>query len=462
MATGRKRLKPDIKAEHRRDTLRRYADKNQQKLRDAARVLSEPTSMNPAQPLCVLIEPRLANQRPDTARGIATTYALPTTTYIETQGIEAFDEKRQRPHMSKTQRRHEGRPPPPRPPTLPKKIKNTGHSSQAQVENLKPRTRSPFNKVNDDVDHDDTERDDTNMDPPSPKPPRLVPERVLPSWATSTLRTPDALPPCAETFQSFSLLCPTNLMRDITNKGRARPPAKPQYKGSSSSKLPKKGSASSNPFLVDENGKIVNRLGPERRPVLTRQPAQARLLFCPVTIGVTLTERERVANLRRREAAERANQRIAAQARLAMAVAHEVRFPANPPPPSATHSAPPRRRDGLREDRREPLCDTDLYLTNLRPDFQTPKQAHHKCGICLGTKSHPVLYGCGHGYCYVCTRKLLETSWECPECRAVMTQPPILNYDAKSAIAFDNPDWVDKSRVDVNWDGLTFPSFPRK
>lgn len=32
--------------------------------------------------------------------------------YLATHGAEAFDEKQERPHMAKTQKRHEGRPPP--------------------------------------------------------------------------------------------------------------------------------------------------------------------------------------------------------------------------------------------------------------------------------------------------------------------------------------------------------------
>ncbi|KAJ7688914.1 hypothetical protein B0H16DRAFT_1752989 [Mycena metata] len=37
--------------------------------------------------------------------------------YLEQNGTEAFDEQRQRAYMTKTQKRHEGRPPPPKPPS---------------------------------------------------------------------------------------------------------------------------------------------------------------------------------------------------------------------------------------------------------------------------------------------------------------------------------------------------------
>jgi hypothetical protein len=57
--------------------------------------------------------------------------------YISAHGAEAFDEKQDRPHLVKTQRRHEGRPPPRRPglSSLPRKPRFNPH--EVLMENQK-------------------------------------------------------------------------------------------------------------------------------------------------------------------------------------------------------------------------------------------------------------------------------------------------------------------------------------
>ncbi|KAJ7834288.1 hypothetical protein B0H13DRAFT_2369990 [Mycena leptocephala] len=41
----------------------------------------------------------------------------------------------------------------------------------------------------------------------------------------------------------------------------------------------------------------------------------------------------------------------------------------------------------------KPLTHEDLWLDNVRPPVDVAPNYEHKCGICLGIKSHPVRYG---------------------------------------------------------------------
>ncbi|KAJ7603093.1 hypothetical protein DFH06DRAFT_1350565 [Mycena polygramma] len=88
----------------------------------------------------------------------------------------------------------------------------------------------------------------------------------------------------------------------------------------------------------------------------------------------------------------------------------------------------------------------------------TTERPHYECGICLHIKSHPVSYRCGHSHCMVCIRKWLELSWICPVCRKTMYEKPMPNDDIQRGIAFDHPEFVDTSRVDLSFTGLTFPT----
>ncbi|KAJ7437061.1 hypothetical protein B0H11DRAFT_2255624 [Mycena galericulata] len=139
------------------------------------------------------------------------------------------------------------------------------------------------------------------------------------------------------------------------------------------------------------------------------------------------------------------------------------RQPATPPVQPAiipVRRGPRRSRDGSRAKRDSPLVDKDLYIDDVRPPVLTTDRTHHKCPVCFNVKSHPVIYACGHGSCYVCARKWLEYQWSCPTCRALVTAPPSRNYDAEAAISYDHPEWDDRSLVIFTWDGLKFPKVP--
>ncbi|KAJ7169309.1 hypothetical protein C8R43DRAFT_1121187 [Mycena crocata] len=79
-----------------------------------------------------------------------------------------------------------------------------------------------------------------------------------------------------------------------------------------------------------------------------------------------------------------------------------------------------------------------LYLTDVCPPDLTPPKPHHQCGICWGTKSHPVTNGCGHSYCYVCTRTWLDTNhWTCPDCAKVLHAHPIRVWAEEQGLLAD-------------------------
>ncbi|KAJ7444061.1 hypothetical protein B0H11DRAFT_2250196 [Mycena galericulata] len=115
-------------------------------------------------------------------------------------------------------------------------------------------------------------------------------------------------------------------------------------------------------------------------------------------------------------------------------------------------------RDGYRVPRDVPLTDVHIYLDAVRPPFQRTNRPHYECGICHNLKSHPVNYPCGHGHCYACARKWLETSFDCPICCARITHAPVRNLDTEAAIAYDHPEWVDRSLINYSWGGLIFPT----
>ncbi|KAJ7429658.1 hypothetical protein B0H11DRAFT_1944445 [Mycena galericulata] len=152
MPPGRKPLDPKVKAEHRRETLRRYAERNKLALREAARIRMQRYFYIPYHRLLSHMEDRLraaaaespstkatvrrgalksaaryrdknrkALRHAETVRRAHFDYQVLTLSRkcIEKDGAEAFDEKANRQFMAKTQRQHEGRPPPPRPRPLP-------------------------------------------------------------------------------------------------------------------------------------------------------------------------------------------------------------------------------------------------------------------------------------------------------------------------------------------------------
>ncbi|KAJ7020764.1 hypothetical protein C8F04DRAFT_1274600 [Mycena alexandri] len=117
------------------------------------------------------------------------------------------------------------------------------------------------------------------------------------------------------------------------------------------------------------------------------------------------------------------------------------------------------KRDGYRAPRPTPFNVNNLYLTDARPPTDhAAVDPDFRCVICLGIKSHPVVYPCGHCDCYVCIREWLEQSWQCPQCRAPMTSEPIADNDVALVIARNHPSWHDLSSVNYTWTGLLFPS----
>ncbi|KAJ7164847.1 hypothetical protein C8R43DRAFT_1122727 [Mycena crocata] len=99
-------------------------------------------------------------------------------------------------------------------------------------------------------------------------------------------------------------------------------------------------------------------------------------------------------------------------------------------------------------------CD-ELWLTQDRPLDLEAVRPQHQCTICLNVKSHPVSYVCGHSYCYVCIRVWLEDNGTCPTCRATMLTHPFVHRGEVDELASTYP--ADPSKIDYNWDGLTFP-----
>ncbi|KAJ7021076.1 hypothetical protein C8F04DRAFT_1274145 [Mycena alexandri] len=256
------------------------------------------------------------------------------------------------------------------------------------------------------------------------------------------------------------------------------------------------GSTLNRPLLVDENGQFVAALSPPRRQ------QRMQIFTPPPRRGTAVPETTRtlmgrllqifggppsaIRPLARgaREAADAGPYaRAAAYARgaalaagdeaayaCASALAAVFTLAADTTHARGSHSAPiatapvgtlavsnntAQGRPGVRVPRTKDLKDKDLYLTDKRPPDFTPHK-HHECSVCQNPKSHPVTNNCRHSHCYVCMRKWLEMSWQCPSCRDFVVTPPILNFDAKNSIAFNHPQWVDESTVSYSWDGLVF------
>ncbi|KAJ7076783.1 hypothetical protein C8R43DRAFT_949454 [Mycena crocata] len=182
MARGRKKLKPDIKAQRRQEALQRYAENVRARIQ-----ASGPAAVRAHREQACQTAALYRDRNRDAIRIVDVQKRA--RKYIEKEGLEAFDEKTQHRSMSETQRRHEGRPPPLRPPTLPKKA----------TRRMPP---SPLDSDGDDADDEEDERDDalTQTLPslhPRVLPERVIPERALPKWPTANLPPAQSLPPCA-------------------------------------------------------------------------------------------------------------------------------------------------------------------------------------------------------------------------------------------------------------------------
>ncbi|KAJ7834680.1 hypothetical protein B0H13DRAFT_2369767 [Mycena leptocephala] len=197
-----------------------------------------------------------------------------------------------------------------------------------------------------------------------------------------------------------------------------------------------------NPYLVDENGRLVSTLRSRpasgsrsvgSRSVVSRSKksssGRARLIYGGPPSAIL----------------ELGNRR------------HGVRVPTI----DGSYQHPRiRRRPGFRTPRETPLTDNDLYMTETRPPVASSPNPQHECSLCHHIKSHPV--SCGHEHCYVCIRKWLKGSWECPTCSVTIMSEPEENPDRELSIALDHPEWVNTSIVNYSWDGLRFPKLIRR
>ncbi|KAJ6556338.1 hypothetical protein B0H19DRAFT_1262410 [Mycena capillaripes] len=173
-------------------------------------------------------------------------------------------------------------------------------------------------------------------------------------------------------------------------------------------------------------------------PRLQRQVPQADQLVMGVKYQVPV-EREEAAECCRREKVE---VRSAAKSVGPRAIPPAIRI---------------LKKQGRRVAHETPLTKDDLYLDDLRPLMVTYPKILHTCSLCLGLKSHPVVYICGHSHCFVCTRISLETSWACKSCGKTITRRPVPHEEEEASIARDFFAGWDESRVTYNWKGLSFP-----
>ncbi|KAJ7840360.1 hypothetical protein B0H13DRAFT_2366296 [Mycena leptocephala] len=222
--------------------------------------------------------------------------------------------------------------------------------------------------------------------------------------------------------------------------------------------------SSERPYLVDENGHIVAGLilipdlGAKNRHRATSFKSMVELLpSCPGRLPAALPDR-RLAQL---PGCSRRRQRPPIWSGLPCERLRLVPIPSR----AATRVKPrdPLRRgmggQAFRVHRVPALNDNDLYLTQMRPP---PRAALFRTinAILPRYEIAPCIVSLRPWHCFVCIRRWLESSWECPTCRAVMTEPPMPNYDYEASIAHDHPEWRDTSTVNYSWKGLWFPAKP--
>ncbi|KAJ7029956.1 hypothetical protein C8F04DRAFT_1187131 [Mycena alexandri] len=107
MARGRRPLDAETKANNRKLSLQRYASKNKESLREAARGRMKQLRARNSE---IVVSEGMTPQHVLRARACRAVYR--ERALLNKDGAEALDEHIQRPYMAKTQKRHEGRPPP--------------------------------------------------------------------------------------------------------------------------------------------------------------------------------------------------------------------------------------------------------------------------------------------------------------------------------------------------------------
>ncbi|KAK6997444.1 hypothetical protein R3P38DRAFT_3219476 [Favolaschia claudopus] len=97
---------------------------------------------------------------------------------------------------------------------------------------------------------------------------------------------------------------------------------------------------------------------------------------------------------------------------------------------------------GERTPRALPLRVEDLYIGRPKCAPVLPAtRPSYQCPICKQLLSHPVLLGCQHLACYVCIRVYLEHKWECPVCRVIVTENPVIAESRQQQIEADYGSW---------------------
>ncbi|KAJ7080719.1 hypothetical protein C8R43DRAFT_965689 [Mycena crocata] len=278
--------------------------------------------------------------------------------------------------------------------------------------------------------------------------------------------------------------------RHTAGAGQSRPgnADNPPWQTSRCIPKPKSGRAGS-PILVDENGVVVESLHSSRRrtssSASTQLTSSARrqphLRDWPHPIGIPT--RLRVAAMRangepiptppftapaatasRRRSAPAAT---ASRSRGSAAAATASRGSHGRQPLDQRRAHPytgplriinraaarERQERGFQPVREGAFPEEEFYVGDARPEAESNSD-NHQCCMCFNIKSHPVDYGCGHTDCFICVRRLAETSWHCPQCRAKMHSPPQPCEKTEAKIAADHPEWHDPSTVTYSWAGL--------
>ncbi|KAJ7140730.1 hypothetical protein C8R44DRAFT_726453 [Mycena epipterygia] len=183
MTRGRKALSIQVKAQHRKATLERYAEKNREKLREAARLRMQRTTVPD---ILRRVRAEIANSDDKTRRGHRVKAQQAAATYreknreeiraadtmrrasrcIEQEGLQAFDKKASPKSMGRAQRHHEQSKSlptrPKKPQSLPKKPKRHDKLPEEQ--------------------EDDSDSDNSAREQRGPAP-TVFPERIRPDSA---------------------------------------------------------------------------------------------------------------------------------------------------------------------------------------------------------------------------------------------------------------------------------------
>ncbi|KAK7020008.1 hypothetical protein R3P38DRAFT_3198553 [Favolaschia claudopus] len=117
---------------------------------------------------------------------------------------------------------------------------------------------------------------------------------------------------------------------------------------------------------------------------------------------------------------------------------------------------------GERAARAHSLRVEDVHIGEIKSaPLVAPRLQADKCPFFLFLSRRTVSnylfsLSCEHNACYACIRVYLEQKWECPVCRAFLTQPPIPDVVREQEITDQYGDW-DPTAVNFSWAGLKWP-----